>query len=137
MPHPVAQGGLEIIGCLFGLAFGWIPILGVAAFGVQLLRVIPERQQMTRRMVEFVMGTDRSQGSVKQIHFILLHHFAHDMKYDDISAAVDSFVPGGTAPFYDEVRLADAFRVFLRSQKISVPDEPQDRAGVWPPPPRL
>ena len=137
MPHPVAQGGLEIFGCLFGLAFGLVPILGVAAFVVKLLRVIPERQQMIRLLVEFVMGTDRSRETVKRIHFILLHRFAHDIKYDDISAAVDSFVPGGTAPFYDEVRLADAFRVCLRSQKISVPDEPQDRAGVWPPPPRL
>ena len=83
------------------------------------------------------MGTDRSQGSVKQIHFILLHRFAHDIKYDDISAAVDYFVPGVTAPFYDEVRLADAFRVFLRSQKISVPDEPRDQMSICPPPPRL
>lgn len=136
MPHPVAEAGLETFGCLFGLAFGLVPILGVAAFVVQLLRVIPERRQMIRLLVEFVMGTDRSRETVQQIHFILLHRFAHDMKYDDLAAAVDSFVPGGTAPFYDEVRLADAFRVFLRSQKISVPDEPQDRAGVWPPPPR-
>ena len=132
MPHPVAQSDFEGCGCIFGL----VPALGVAAFVVKLLRVIPERRQMIRLLVEFVMGTDRSRETVQQIHFILLHRFAHDMKYDDLAAAVDSFVPGGTAPFYDEVRLADAFRVFLRSQKISVPDEPQDRAGVWPPPPR-
>lgn len=82
------------------------------------------------------MGTDRSREAVKQIHFILLHRFAHDTKYGDLAAAVDSFVPGGAAPFIDDVRLADAFRVFLRQQRIPLPDEPRDQPGDWPPPPR-
>ncbi len=132
MPQPVAQSDFEGCGCIFGL----VPALGFTALLMHLLKVIPERQRMTRLMVEFVMGTDRSRETVQQIHFILLHRFAHDMKYDDLAAAVDSFVPGGAAPFFNEVRLADTFRVFLRAHKISVPDEPQDRTGVWPPPPR-
>ncbi len=86
-------------------------------------------------MTAFIMGVDRSQAKVDEIHSVLLGRFASDNAYVDVTAAVASFMPGGTDPFYDEARLAEAFRVFLRDEKIPVPDAPQDQRGVWPPPP--
>ena len=88
-------------------------------------------------MMAFVMGADRSRASVDEMHRILMNRFSHDTVYSDLTTAVASFVPGGAAPFYDEARLAEEFRVFLRDRKIFVPDAPQERAGVWPPPPSI
>lgn len=93
------------------------------------------RRHLISLMIGFVMGAERNQAIVDEIHTVLMNRFVDDNKYAELTTAVASFIPGAREPFYDEVRLAEAFRVFLRQQKISVPDEPQEQSGVWPPPP--
>ena len=95
-----------------------------------------EYRRLIGLMTEFVMGPGRSPANVEAIHAILLRHYQHnDEAYGELTAAVGSFVPGGSPPFRDEVRLAEEFRVFLRRRGINVPDEPRDAETVWPPPP--
>ena len=116
-----------------------IPILGLAGLGVAVVRsqraTNPYRLQLIGLMTAFVIGTDRSRINVYEIHSLLLSRFADDNAYAEVTTAAASFMPGGTDPFYNEARLAEAFRVFLRGEKIPVPDAPQDQRGVWPPPP--
>lgn len=117
---------------VFALLFGGL--------GVVLSRTLGPRRmaynQMVRLMIDFIFGVDQSQARVIQIHTLLLNHFLHDNQYEELMTAVASFVPDGAAPFLDEAGLSEVFRVFLRKRHISVPEEAQDRSGVWPPPPR-
>jgi hypothetical protein len=87
-------------------------------------------------MTDFLLGVDRTQACVTQIHTLLLNYFLHDSQYEELMTAVASFVPGGTAPFLNEAGLSEVFRVFLYKHGVSVPEEAPDQPGVWPPPPR-
>ena len=95
----------------------------------------PHYARMIGLMTAFVVGADQSGANVEEIHSILLSRFASDGVYAEVIAATASFMPGGTAPFYDEARLEEAYRTFLTERNVFVPDAPQDQTGVWPPPP--
>ena len=95
----------------------------------------PHYARLIRLMSAFVGGADQSGANVEEIHSILLSRFAFDSTYVEVIAATASFMPGGTAPFYDEAHLEEAYRTFLREHNVFVPDAPQDQSGVWPPPP--
>lgn len=117
---------------VFALLFGGL--------GAVIIRTLGPRHraynEVIRLMTDFIFGVDQSSAHVTRIHTLLLNHFLHDSHYEELMTAVASFIPGGAAPFLDEARLSEVFRVFLRKRRIPVPEPPTDQAGVWPPPPR-
>lgn len=115
-------------------------VLLFGGLGAVILRTLGPRHRayhhIIRLMTDFIFGVDQSQARVTHIHTLLLNHFLHDSRYEELMTAVASFVPGGAAPFLNEAGLSEVFRGFLRKRGISVPEPPTDQAGVWPPAPR-
>lgn len=87
-------------------------------------------------MTDFLVGTDRSLKAVAQIETLLMAAFIEAGEYEELTAAVASFTPGGTYPFRDEVWLAETFREFLSKWGVFLPDYGPGQPGVWPPPPK-
>ena len=88
-------------------------------------------------MVVFVTGKDRSRESISRMRSLLENRFAYDNEYLGVIDAIAFLVPEGNLPAANEARLVEVFRDFLRAQKITVPDTPQDGQGIWPPPPKF
>ena len=131
------DAGMEVMsGCLGLLALLFAAGGGALWSAFWKRRVKPAYDQLIRLMIDFVFGVDRSQVRVTQIHTLLLNHFLHDSRYEELMTSVASFVPGGTAPFLDEAGLVKVFQAFLKSHKVTGPEEAPGRSSVWPPPPK-
>lgn len=135
------QGGLEVLGCLFGLVA--LLFAGISAAVVRLSlwgRRSAEhqrRQRLNALLTEFCSGANQSLAKVNQIRAILMVTFAEDSEQEDLAAATASFAPGGLPPFHDEAWLEAKFRTYLSRQGIVLPDYGREMPGVWPPPPNL
>jgi hypothetical protein len=102
---------------------------------VRGLRQAGEDRRLLSLMTEFAAGADRSRRRLGEIHHLLTDRLAGDTEYVRLADAVATLAPGGVAFAGAEPRLAALFRAYLREYGLDVPDEPQDRAGIWPPPP--
>lgn len=122
-------------GCLGLLTLLFLVIGGGLVQYTRSRRIDPERQSFNALLIEFCTGADQSRVKVNQIQRLLMTTFAQDTAYEELTAAVASFVPGGQPPFHNEAWLEGTFRQFLQRSQIILPEYEKEQAGVWPPPP--
>ncbi len=131
------EAGLEVMsGCFAVVGFLFFSMGAIIVRSLRARRNGPAYDRLIHLMIDFVADTNRSLEAVTQIETLLMAAFIRDGEYEELTAAVASFTPGGTYPFRDEAWLAETFRAFLRKRGVSLPDYGPDQPGVWPPPPK-